>query len=81
MYMDWDGGYLIGGMDWIWWLFWLALIGVIVFYGWGRPDQRQRGPRESPHEVLKRRLANGEISTEEYEQRKLLLDRDADIRS
>ena len=62
-------------------LFWLALIGVIVFYGWGRPDQRQRGPRESPHEVLKRRLANGEISTEEYEQRKLLLDRDADIRS
>ena len=81
MHMSCDGGYFMGGMHWIWWLFWLALIGVIVFYGWGRPDQRQRGPRESPHEVLKRRLANGEISTEEYEQRKLLLDRDADIRS
>lgn len=33
------------------------------------------------HEVLKRRLANGDISAEEYEQRKLLLDRDADTKS
>jgi uncharacterized membrane protein len=46
---------------------------VIVFFEWGRQDDRRR----SPHEVLKRRLANGDISAEEYEQRKLLLDRDA----
>ena len=75
--MYYDGGYFMGGMHWIWWLFWLALIGVIVFYGWGRPDERRRGPGESPHEALKRRLANGDISAEEYEQRKALLDRDA----
>lgn len=76
--MYYDGGYFMGGMHWIWWLFWLALIGTIVFYGWGRPDDRRRGPRESPHEVLKRRLANGDISAQEYEQRKALLDRDTD---
>ena len=74
--MYYDGGYFMGGMHWIWWLFWLALIGFIVFYGWGRPSGQRRGPRETPHDVLKRRLASGEISTDEYEQRKLLLDRD-----
>jgi len=51
---------------------------VIVFSGWGRQDDRRRSRPESPHEVLRRRLANGDISAEEYEQRKLLLDRDAD---
>ena len=74
--MFYDGGYFMGGMHWIWWIFWLVLVGAIVFYGWGRSNQRHRA-RETPNAVLKRRLANGEISAEEYEQRKLLLDRDA----
>lgn len=77
MHMFYDGTHFMGSMHWLWWLFWLALIGVIVFYGWRRPDDRRRGPHESPHEMLKRRLANGDISAEEYEQRKVLLDRDA----
>lgn len=77
MHTYYDGGYFMGGMHWIWWLFWPALIGVVVFYGWGRPSGQRRRPGETPHEVLKRRLAKGEISTDEYEQRKLLLDRDA----
>ncbi len=68
------------GMHWIWWVFWLALIGVIVFYGWGRPSGQRGGPHATPHDVLKRRLANGKISADEYEQRKLLLDRDAGTR-
>jgi putative membrane protein len=81
MHMDYEGGYFMGGMHWIWWIFWLALIVVVVFYGWGRPSGRRRGTRETPHEVLNRRLANGEISADEYEQRKLLLDRDAGSRA
>ncbi len=76
MYYD-DGGYFMGGMHWLWWIFWIALISVIAFYGWGRPIGQRHGPRETPHEVLKRRMANGEISAAEYEQRKLLLDRDS----
>jgi putative membrane protein len=78
--MVYDGGYFMGGMHWIWWIFWLALIGIIVFYGGRRTNDRRHGSRETPHEVLKRRLANGEVSAEEYEQRKVLLDRDADAK-
>ncbi|MBP6502634.1 MAG: SHOCT domain-containing protein [Rhodoferax sp.] len=29
-----------------------------------------------PHEVLQRRLASGEITTQDYEERKRVLDRD-----
>lgn len=76
-----DGGVFMGGMHWIWWIFWLALIGVIVFYGWRRPGGQRRRPRETPKEVLQRRLASGEIAPEEYERRKALLDRDVGANS
>ncbi|MFZ2648762.1 MAG: SHOCT domain-containing protein [Burkholderiaceae bacterium] len=75
--MFYEGGFFMGGMHGLWWIFWLALIGVIVFYGWGRRGEQRRPPRETAHEVLQRRLASGEIAPEEYEQRKALLDRDA----
>ncbi len=74
--MFYDGGYYMGGMHGLWWLFWLALIGVLVFYGWGRPSEQRRRPRETPHEALRRRLANGEITPEQYEEREALLGRD-----
>ena len=70
-------GFNMGGMHGLWWLFWIVLIGALVYATWGRPSERQRGPGETPHEVLRRRLANGEIDGQEYEQRKALLDRDA----
>jgi putative membrane protein len=73
--MFYDGGYMIG-MHGIWWVFWLLVIGVVAFYAWGRPDRRDDRPRETPHEVLCRRLASGEIAPKEYEERKALLDRD-----
>ena len=75
--MFYDGGYAMGGMHGLWWFFWLVLIGVLVFYGWGSPSEKRRHPRESPLDVLQRRLASGEIAAEQYEQRKALLDRDA----
>jgi putative membrane protein len=77
MHMYFNDGYFMGGMHGFWWIFWLALIGLLAFYGWGRPSERRRGARETPHEVLRRRLANGEITTEQYEERKALLDRDS----
>ena len=72
-----DGAYSMAGMHGLWWFFWMALIGVLVFYGWGSPSTRRQRPRETPLDVLKRRLASGEITPEQYEQRKALLDRDA----
>ncbi len=72
-----NGSYFMGGMHGLWWIFWLVLIGVIVFAAWGRQGEQHHRPRETPHQVLQRRLASGEISPDEYEKRKALLDRDA----
>ena len=72
-----DYGYYMVGMHAFWWVFWLILVMVILFGGgWGRSGRRQDRRRETPHEVLRRRLANGEIKPEEYEQRKAVLDQD-----
>lgn len=71
-----DYGYYMVGMHAFWWVFWVILIMVILYGGWGRPERPQDRQRETPHEVLRRRLANGEIKPEEYEQRKALLDHD-----
>ena len=70
-----DGSYMVG-MHGFWWLFWLLMIGVLLFYGWGRPGRRGERVRETPHEVLHRRLASGEITPQQYEERKALIDRD-----
>jgi putative membrane protein len=70
-----EGGSFMGGMHFLWWIFWLLVVGGIVFYVWGRPGQERQ--RESAHELLQRRLASGDITAEEYEKRKALLDRDA----
>jgi len=81
MHMFYDGGFFVGGMHGLWWVFWVVLIAVIVLLAWGRPGGQRRHPRETPHDVLRRRLASGEITTEEYEKRKALLDRDAGIKA
>ena len=62
--MFYDGIYSMGGMHGLWWLFWIALIGVLMFYGWGSPSTRRLRPRETPLDVLKWRLASGEIAPE-----------------
>ncbi len=78
MHMFYGGGYHMGGMHGWWWLFWLVVVGVFVFYGWGRLGEHRRRPSETPLEVLKRRLAAGEITPEQYEERKALIERDSD---
>ena len=75
--MYFGNGFYMGGMHGLWWLFWIVLIGALVYAAWGRPSGRRRGSRGTPHEVLRRRLASGEIDAQEYEQRKAVLDRDA----
>ena len=75
--MYFGNGFYMGGMHGLWWLFWIVLIAAVVYASWGRASGGRRGSRETPHEVLRRRLASGEIDAQEYEQRKALLDRDA----
>lgn len=70
-----DGGYMVGMHAW-WWLFWVILIGVLFASLRGRSARRQRAGHESPSAVLQRRLAAGEITPQQYEERKASLDRD-----
>lgn len=67
-----DGGWF-WGMHLLWWLFWFALI--TVFFSLLTPVPRHKA-RETPLQILARRYAAGEISTEEYEERKSRLERD-----
>ncbi len=81
MHMFYDGGFSVGGMHGFWWIFWILLFGVIAAYAWRSPgDQRHRW-RETPHEALQRRLANGKVTPDDYEKRKVLLDRDSDAKT
>ncbi len=71
--MFFDHGYYMGGMHTFWWVFWL---GIAVYAIWLPGQRARRSERESPHELLQRRLAKGDITPEAYEQAKALLDRD-----
>jgi putative membrane protein len=68
-----EGGWWFWGMHLFWWLFWIVLI--VTFFSVLTPVPRRRA-RETPLEILQRRYAAGEISSEEYEERKVKLERD-----
>ena len=65
------------GMHAVWWVFWVGLVISLLFWGGGSNSARRGKLPETPHEALRRRLASGEVSTDEYEKRKILLDRDS----
>lgn len=58
------------GMHVFWWLFWIVVI--LALFSPLTPVSRRRR-RETPIEVLQRRYAAGEVSTEEYAERKAKL--------
>lgn len=71
----------MGGML-LMWLLWILIIALLV---WGifrlvkrsRSDssgRRDTAERESPLDILKRRYASGDMSTDEYEERRRKLD-------
>ena len=67
------------GMHGLWWAFLIAIALVAVFVVWrvGAAAMWRSRPRETAHEILRRRLGSGDINAEEYEKRKALLDRDS----
>ena len=65
-------GYHIWGMHLIWWCVWLFLIFWIFAVPCRIPGQRYR--RDTPEEILGRRLACGEITNDEYQAKKAILD-------
>ena len=66
----------MNNVGWAWWLlmsigmvaFWGLLIYAVVMLVRGSAEKDNTRPSEPPQTVLKRRLAAGEISVDEYEQ-------------
>jgi putative membrane protein len=69
--MMWYGDGWMFGMHILWWGFWLLIIVILVVV----LLRRETGPpppisKSTPLETLERRYATGEISTEEFEERR-----------
>ena len=52
----------------VWWIFWIFLLVWIFANRWHIPGQRTI--RETPIEILKKRLPGGEITKKEFEDMK-----------
>ncbi len=62
------------GMNFIWWFIWIILLLWIFALPYNIPGQRNR--KDSPLDILQKRFASGEISTDEYNEKKKLLEFD-----
>jgi putative membrane protein len=67
-----DSGYGMGGGWWIlMFIFWLlVLIGIVLLIKYLWEHGGAKTENESAIEILKKRYANGEISKEEFEEKK-----------
>lgn len=61
-------------MDFIWWFLWIVMLVWIFAIPYDIPGQRKRSL--SPLDTLKRRFALGEINTDEYHERKKIIEMD-----
>lgn len=68
-------GYYFWGMHLFWWILWLILIFWIFAIPYRIPGERLR--RDTPLDILQKRFASGEITKEEYQERKEILEKDA----
>jgi putative membrane protein len=72
-------GYYWGGMHTYWWIFWVLL--WICFFSFMMPVRRSTlssyRQMQTPLQILQRRYAASEITSEEYEERRAKLLRDA----
>ena len=64
----------IFGMHISWWLFLIILIIVFVAFFEAEPRHKAKKRREQPLDILRRRYAAGELTTEEYKERKAHLE-------
>ena len=60
------------GMHLIWWFVWLILLFWIFATPYDIPGQRKK--KDSPLDILKKRFASGEITKEEYLEKKGIID-------
>ncbi len=62
------------GMNVLWWFIWIILLLWIFALPFDIPGQRKR--KDNPLDILQKRFANGEITQEEYLEKRQLLEDD-----
>ena len=62
------------GMHFFWWFVWMVLLIWIFATPYNIPGQRRR--KDTPLDILQKRYAAGEITTDEYNQMKRMLKND-----
>lgn len=67
--MFYENSYL--GMGFVWWCIWMVFLYWIFFTPFNIPGQRYK--KETPLDILKKRFAAGEISKEEFQEKKAIL--------
>lgn len=70
--IDQANDYHFVGMHLFWWVIWLLLILWIFALPYKIPGQRSA--RESPLDILKKRLALGDITKEEFHDKKKIIE-------
>jgi putative membrane protein len=71
----WYGGGWMMGMHYVWWIFWILLMVVLVALVLRQSGSPPVTREPTALEILERRYAAGEISTEEFEERRTRLRR------
>ncbi len=67
-----SNGYHFGGMHFIWWFIWIIFMVIIFATPYDIPGQRRR--KDSSLDILQKRFASGEITNEEYQEKKTMLE-------
>ncbi|NNE66405.1 MAG: SHOCT domain-containing protein [Pyrinomonadaceae bacterium] len=68
-----EHGWILG-MHISWWVFLILLSILFLAFFEAEPKHKAKKRREDPLDILKKRYASGEISTEEFEERKAHLE-------
>lgn len=70
--MIYNEGYQFVGMHYIWWFIWIIFLVWIFAIPYDIPGQRLK--KDSPLDLLKKRLAVGEIDINEYHEKKKIIE-------
>jgi putative membrane protein len=62
------------GMNFIWWFLWIIILFWIFATPYNIPGQRIK--KDSPLDILQKRFASGQITNEEYQEKKKILEND-----
>ena len=62
------------GMHFFWWVIWIIMLIWIFAVPYDIPGQKRR--KDSPLDILQRRLASGEISANEYSEKRKIIEND-----